>query len=66
MINHLGILLYLFDLIGNDLVNSLKAGYENGKLSILQRRGMINLIPKEDSSLNQLKNWRPITLLNVD
>ena len=27
---------------------------------------MINLIPKEDSALNRLKNWRPITLLNVD
>ena len=27
---------------------------------------MINLIPKEDSALNHLKNWRPITLLNVD
>ena len=27
---------------------------------------MINLIPKEDSALNHLKNWSPITLLNVD
>jgi len=52
-----------FDLIGNDLVNSLNAGYENGNLSISQRRGVINLIPKEDSALNHLKNWRPITLL---
>ena len=58
--------LTFFDLIGNDLVNSLNAGYENGKLSISQRRGVINLIPKEDSALNHLKNWRPITLLNVD
>ena len=36
------------------------------KLSISQRRGIISLIPKEDSELNQLQNWRPITLLNVD
>ena len=58
--------LTFFDLIGNDLVNSLNAGYENGKLSISQRRGVINLIPKDDSALNHLKNWRPITVLNVD
>ena len=31
-----------------------------------QRRGVITLIPKEDGSLLDLSNWRPITLLNVD
>lgn len=36
------------------------------KLSTLQQRGVINLIPKEDSALNNLKIWRPITLLNLD
>ena len=55
-----------FDLIGNDLVESLNAAYENEQLSISQRRGIITLIPKEESSLLELKNWRPITLLNVD
>ena len=28
--------------------------------------GVITLIPKEDGSLLELSNWRPITLLNVD
>ena len=37
-----------------------------GELSISQRRGIITLIPKEDGSLLDLSNWRPITLLNVD
>ena len=55
-----------FDLIGNDLVESLNTAYENEQLSISQRRGIITLIPKEESSLLELKNWRPITLLNVD
>ena len=32
----------------------------------MQRRGAITLIPKEDGSLLELSNWRPITLLNVD
>ena len=39
-------------------------GYD--KLSILQRRETITLIPKEDESVTLLNNWRPITLLNVD
>lgn len=55
-----------FDLIGNDLVDSLNATYENNQLSISQRRGVISLIPKEELSLLKLQNWRPITLLDVD
>ena len=55
-----------FYLIGYDLVESLNAAYENGQLSISQRKGVITLIPKEESSSLKLQNWRPITLLNVD
>ena len=39
---------------------------EVNELTISQRRGVITLIPKEDGSLLDLSNWRPITLLNVD
>ena len=35
-------------------------------MSITQRRGVICLIPKDDSCLIELSNWRPLTLLNVD
>ena len=35
-------------------------------MSISQRRGVISLVPKEDSDLELLNNWRPITLLNLD
>ena len=55
-----------FDLVGSYLLESLNAGYEVGKLSISQRRGVITLIPKADSDLLDLQNWRPITLLNTD
>ena len=55
-----------FDILGNDLVDSLNTAHEKGQLSISQRRGVIILIPKEEESLANLKNWRPITLLNVD
>jgi hypothetical protein len=37
-----------------------------GNLSIDQRRGIINLIPKKDKDPRELKNWRPISLLNTD
>ena len=35
-------------------------------MSISQRRGVITLVPKEDSDLELLNNWRPITFLNLD
>lgn len=35
-------------------------------LPISQRRGVIRLIPKKESDLSSLENWRPISLLNVD
>ena len=52
--------------MGNDLVASLNCANEKGQLSISQRRGIITLLPKQESSLLDLKNWRPITLLNND
>ena len=55
-----------FDLVGKHLLNSYDEAFHNGQLSISQRRGVITLIPKEGSSLLDLSNWRPITLLNVD
>ena len=59
-------LTYFFELLGNDLIASFNEAHEKGELSISQRRGLITLIPKEDGSLLDLSNWRPITLLNVD
>ena len=47
--------LKFFDLIGNDLVESLNAAYENGQLSISQRRGIITLIPKGESAAIRTK-----------
>ena len=57
---------HFFDSVGSYLLESLNAAYEVGKLSISQRRGVITLIPKVDSDLLDLQNWRPITLLNTD
>ena len=57
---------YFLELLGNDLITSFNDPHEKGELSISQRRGIITLVPKEDGSLLDLSNWRPITLLNVD
>ena len=57
---------YFIGLLGEDLVASFNAAYDANELSITQRRGVITLIPKEDGSLLELSNWRPVTLLNVD
>jgi exonuclease III len=48
------------------VLNSLNHAYEQGELSIEQKRGVINLIPKKDKDVRFLKNWRPISLLNTD
>ena len=55
-----------FNVIGSDLVESFNYAHEKGQLSISQKRGIITLIPKQDSDLLDLQNWRPITLLNTD
>ena len=55
-----------YDLLSENLLACLNEAYEKNKFTISQRRGIITLLPKEDASLLDLHNWRPITLLNVD
>ena len=62
----LNFIIFFFDLLGNDLTASFNEAHEVNELTISQRRGVIMFIPKEDGSLLELSNWRPITLLNVD
>ena len=51
--------------MGHYILNSLNDGYRKGNLSITQRQGVITCIPKPYNSRHLLKNWRPISLLNV-
>ena len=55
-----------FDLLWKDLLNSYNDAFNKGSLSVSQKRGTITLIPKGDENLSDLKNWRPISLLNTD
>ena len=36
--------------------------HNTGEMSISQRRGMITLVPKEDSDVELFNNWCPVTL----
>ena len=47
------------------ILNSLNYGYRTGTFSITQRQGIITCLPKPNKSPFYLKNWRPISLLNV-
>ncbi len=48
------------------LMNSYTHSFEIGTMSISQTQGLITCLPKDGKSKFYLKNWRPITLLNVD
>ena len=48
------------------MVESFNYAFENGFFSISQRQGVISLIPKKNNNLELLRNWRPVSILNVD
>lgn len=52
--------------LGGMLVDALNEGFDRGYLSSSQRQGVITLIAKEGKDNRHIKNYRPITLLNVD
>ena len=59
-------LLCLFRNIGSLLVESINHSFEVGELSSSQKQATIFLIGKKESDKRLIKNWRPISLLNVD
>ena len=48
------------------LIKSFMWSYQNNQLSTDQKRGTITLVPEKGKDLCSLKNWRPISLLNID
>ena len=47
-------------------ISSLKQSKERKEYSISQRQAIIKLTEKKDRDKRYIKNWRPISLLNVD
>ena len=56
---------YFWNKIGQMVVNSINCGFELRTLSDTQKQGIITCIPKGSKDKLFLKNWRPISLLNV-
>ena len=48
------------------MVKTLNHSYDEGELSSSQKQAVITLIEKKDKDKRYIKNWRPISLLNVD
>ena len=55
-----------WNLLGQQLTDSLNYSFEHGELSSSQKQATIKLIDKKDRDRRYIKNWRPISLLNVD
>ena len=55
-----------WDPVGELLVECFNESFSNGEMSPSQRQVVITLIEKKDQDPCDLKNWRPISLLNVD
>ena len=53
-------------LLGAQLVETLKYSFQKGELTNSQRQAIIKVIEKKDKDRRYLKNWRPISLINVD
>ena len=56
---------FFWNQIGPFVVRSLNEAYQDGELSATQKEGLITCIPKGDKPKEYIKNWRPISLLNV-
>ena len=53
-------------LLGKLIVDSLNYAFEYGELSNSQKQAVITLIEKREKDKRLVKNWRPISLVNVD
>ena len=48
------------------MIDSYQYTFDLNEMSISQRQSIIMLLPKPEKDTKYLKNWRPISLLNID
>ena len=58
--------LKFFHLFGNILCDIINLAYETGEMSDSQKRSYITLICKDETRGDEMKCYRPISLLNID
>jgi hypothetical protein len=58
--------LHFWDIIQDALFDSYLESIRTGKLSTSQRQNIITLLEKAGKDKTQIKNWRPISLINFD
>ena len=57
---------FFWSKISKYFIQCLETVYEMGELTISQKQAIIKLLEKKGKDRTFLKNWRPISLLNVD
>ena len=55
-----------FNEVSNTLITALNHSFTTGMLSTSQRQAVITLIEKKGKDKRFMKNWRPLSLINVD
>ena len=58
--------LKVFHLIGDTLCKIINKAYAKGELSLSQKLSYITLICKDESRADEMKCYRPISLVNID
>ena len=58
--------LAFWSILGKHLVNSFNYAHNYGELSNSQKQAVITLLEKKGKDKRQIKNWQPISLINVD
>ena len=55
-----------FGELGPMMLKAFNLSFEKGELSTSQKQAVITLIQEKGRDAMQIKNWRPISLINVD
>ena len=58
--------LAFWTILGKHLVACLNYAHDHGELSNSQKQAVITLLEKKGKDKRLIKNWRPISLINVD